>query len=1015
MELNISNIQRSVSKEIFDKGLELYLKNKVDKEQLKHVDIGSEIKYTYPITSLDTTYFVSGKIKKEDKDYFITGSMCKCFYCHNNKAICEHIIAFYLVLMDNFNYGNEDLHLYATDFYKKEKEDKLISLFNSNNLRNVRLRPFFIISKKQITLKLFINSEKEYTISNINLFIEAVKNESVLKYGKKLEFKHSLNSFDNKSRKLIELLLISNLEYVNKSLLINEYLLEQIIYIYKNDVVTFNINEVTYKINNKLIDNNLSINIDTKEMFLELPYHLYLLKCYDKLILIDNNDTYSIMLNNNEINLVNTLLDNKLRFNIVGSEEFIFSNVFPKVKRIVQLSDELEEKFPSYDLTINSYFDFSNSLIELKTEIIENNKVVNKEELEVLSKVKYYQYEELLNEYYFDLSSYTINNTTSVIDFLHADISKFKEYGEVYLSEKIKKANIKKTGKFSLGINYNLNLLELSIDSKLSNEDLQTILSAYRSKEKYVVLKSNVIFELDDDVKELARIVEEYSLDEENLKTPKLKPSYTILNLLKEDNVDKKETIEVLNEFTNFKDKDIYPIESINSILRPYQLEAFRWLSTIAKYGFGGLLADDMGLGKTLEILSLVLSDEIQKPSIIISPMSLVYNWHNEITKWGNDVAVKVIIGNAKEREELVKSINYNKKTIYLVSYDMLKKDIEHFLGEFRYVILDEAQYIKNKNTKTAISVKRLDSQVRFALTGTPIENSLSDLWSIFDFILPNYLSSYNKFKNDYEVVDYTSESLDLIQRKVSPFILRRTKKDVLKELPDKIEEIYYTNLSEKQEHLYNAYLNKARNSLSKNNEIEILSILTRLRQICVSPKMFLENYDDEEVKIDLTLDLITKAINGGHKILLFSQFTSSFEVLSKRLLEKNIKYYTITGKTGAKDRVTLANDFNTKEEVSLFLISLKAGGTGLNLYGADTVIHLDPWWNISAESQATDRAHRIGQKKVLNVIKIICANTIEEKVLKLQSYKAELSSKVIDSENKSKKLNIKDLEFLLS
>ncbi len=1017
MELNIASLRETVSEEIFEQGLKLYLCKQIDTKILVSTNLGKEVKYTYPIQTLDNlnTYNVVLKISKDNDSYFMSGALCKCYYCHNNKAICEHIVALALVIMQHLNYGNEELGLYANLLYKKEKEQKLVNVFNNYDIDNVKLRPNFTIENDKILLRLNIFANKEYIVSNINHFLLAIKNNEVLKYGKKLEFVHNINCFHKKAKRLIQLLSLSNCEVEGKYLVITPLIFEHILDIFKNDIILMSVNENTYKINNTLEDSKLNVLVNDEEVVLQVPTNINIVKSFNNIILLNNDHTSIIKLSNYEIDFVSFLLDNNNKMKIVDNKDFFFNKIFPKIKTITTLSDELAEQFPTYDISINSYFDFNNGKIDVRLEIFEDNRLVEKDKLAVLSKTKYYDYLDLLREYNFSTTTFNISDTTDILDFLHADLSKFKEFGEVYLSEKIKRANIKKTGKFSLNIKYDLNLLELNIDSKMSNEDLESILNAYKNKEKFVILKNNVIFEIDDDVKELSRIVDEYDLDSSNLSESKVKPNYNILSLLKEDNFKSSSELDILDDFINYSSKEIYPIDSIKEVLRTYQLEAFRWLSTLSKYKFGGLLADDMGLGKTLEILSLILSDDSNKPSIIVSPMSLVYNWSNEIIKWNSNIDVQIIMGNVKERLDIINKIDFNKKSIYLVSYDVLKKDIEHIKGQFRYVVIDEAQYIKNKNTKTATSVKQLNSEVRFALTGTPIENSLSDLWSIFDFILPEYLSSYTKFKEDFEVVsDYYDNSLDVLQKKVAPFILRRTKKDVLTELPDKIEEVYYATLVDEQRELYDAYLNKARNSLNNSNEIEILSILTRLRQICVSPNMFIENYKDQEVKIDLAIDLITKGINGNHKILLFSQFTSSFESLSKRLEDNGIKYYTLTGKTNAKDRINLVNDFNNSDDIKVFLISLKAGGTGLNLYGADTVIHLDPWWNSSAEAQATDRAHRIGQKKVLNVIKLICANTIEEKVLQLQNVKAELSSKVID-DNRGKKLNVKDLDFLLS
>ena len=319
-----------------------------------------------------------------------------------------------------------------------------------------------------------------------------------------------------------------------------------------------------------------------------------------------------------------------------------------------------------------------------------------------------------------------------------------------------------------------------------------------------------------------------------------------------------------------------------------------------------------------------------------------------------------------------------------------------------------------------AKSVKRVKSKNRFVLTGTPIENSITDLWSLFDFLMPNYLGTYSDFREKYEadvIYDEQDTVLKLV-KKISPFVLRRTKKEVLKDLPDKVESIQIATMSKDQRRVYDAQLLKTRRMLQNilANKIDILAHITRLRQICVDPRLFMNDYYGDSAKLNLVSDLLEQYVPNGHKVIIFSQFTSSFELLVPILKDLKIKYFILTGKTNPYDRVEMANTFNDPEdEHKVFLVSLKAGGTGLNLVGADVVIHLDPWWNYAVENQATDRAHRIGQKNAVSVIKVICEDSIEQKVIELQRIKRDIADKIILSdENSNTKIAIDDLKYLL-
>jgi SNF2 family DNA or RNA helicase len=348
------------------------------------------------------------------------------------------------------------------------------------------------------------------------------------------------------------------------------------------------------------------------------------------------------------------------------------------------------------------------------------------------------------------------------------------------------------------------------------------------------------------------------------------------------------------------------------------------------------------------------------------------------------------------------------KRDVVFTSYDLLKRDIESYEeAEFRFVVIDDAQYIKNQNTQNAKAVKRLKGGTRIALTGTPIENSLAELWSIFDFLMPGYLYTYNHFKSKYETritKKNDSAASERLRELVRPFILRRLKGSVLKELPEKIESVSYSTMSDEQRKLYIAAMAQAKKDLSAKLEesgaaqsrIMILAALTRLRQICCDPSLVYDGYGGGSAKLDACMELIASCIDGGHRILLFSQFTSMLAIIEERISADGIPYCILTGSTPKTERLRLVNSFNDGD-TPIFLISLKAGGTGLNLTGADIVIHYDPWWNVSAQNQATDRAHRIGQTNAVQVFKLIAKDSVEERILEMQAKKAALADAVIE------------------
>lgn len=420
----------------------------------------------------------------------------------------------------------------------------------------------------------------------------------------------------------------------------------------------------------------------------------------------------------------------------------------------------------------------------------------------------------------------------------------------------------------------------------------------------------------------------------------------------------------------------------------------------------GGILADDMGLGKTVQVLSYLLSikelGEEALPSLIVCPASLVLNWAEECQKFTPELRCIVVDGGAAHRAALAEQ--WEGADLVVTSYDLLRRDEALYADrKFYACILDEAQAIKNHTTQKYKAVCRVNSRVRFALTGTPVENRLGELWSIFSFLMPGYLPPYKSFCTRFEkpiVQENDPTAVRRLNQLTGPFILRRMKADVLKELPPKTENIYRIELEEEQRKLYLAAVLDAREKLKAakpEDKMAVFAVLMRLREICCDPHLIADNWAGGSAKLDACTELVTSAVEGGHRILLFSQFTSMLDLLAKRLDEEGISHFTLQGSTPKPVRAELVRRFNGGE-VSVFLISLRAGGTGLNLTAADIVIHYDPWWNVAAQNQATDRAYRIGQQNPVQVYKLIAQDTIEEKIVALQQAKQSLAETVTGS-----------------
>ena len=616
-------------------------------------------------------------------------------------------------------------------------------------------------------------------------------------------------------------------------------------------------------------------------------------------------------------------------------------------------------------------------------------------------------------------------NEERLFTFLQEGIPRLQELCDVYISDSVRNMKILAAAPVWVGVSLEGELLELTLQSEeMPVDQLVDILSRYDRRKKYYRLKNGSFVDLSDEgIRTLGRLKQELQITDASLKDGKAEiPRYRAMYLdssLKENSglaLQKNKSFRSLvRNMKTVEDNDFEIPGELDNILRGYQKQGFLWIKTLKANGFGGILADDMGLGKTLQVIAFLLSEWKEsgenpgRPWLIVCPASLVYNWKSELERFAPALPVYTAAGNVKEREELLKRVEAQGKGVVITSYDLLRRDILLYEKmSFACEVIDEAQFIKNHSTQASRAVKQVSAGFRLALTGTPVENRLSELWSIFDFLMPGFLFAYGRFREELETPVVTGgdeEAAERLHRMIRPFVLRRLKKDVLTDLPDKIEKNMVAVLEDEQSSLYDAHVQRLLAVLSKQTEqefagkqIQVLAELTKLRQICCDPGLLFEGYAGGSAKMQLCLELIRNAAEGGHKVLLFSQFTSMLERLKQELVKEDISFYALDGSTPKLKRLELVESFN-KDETQVFCISLKAGGTGLNLTAADIVIHFDPWWNVAVQNQATDRAHRIGQQNVVTVYKLIAKGTIEEKIVSLQEKKKELADKILGGE----------------
>ena len=633
-----------------------------------------------------------------------------------------------------------------------------------------------------------------------------------------------------------------------------------------------------------------------------------------------------------------------------------------------------------------------------------------------------------------------IDSLDEIAQFIETDLFYFSNKYEVFTTKKFDETNIIKKSKiesqFSIGqdniMSYNFNIEDINLN------ELGNIFLNLNEKKKYYKLKNGNILNLENnnELNELQNLMEDLDLNINNIKDKGTIPKYRAIYLdsLKENKYSIIKTNNLfdnfVNDFKKFKNKKPYISEIDKQILRDYQITGVKWLYNIYKCNLGGILADEMGLGKSLQTICFIksiLKEKKDAKILIVSPTSLIYNWEKEFDKFASNLNYMVIAENKNKRMEILQNLESN---IIITTYGLLRRDKEFYEKlNFEVMIIDEAQNIKNPKAGITTSSKEIKANCKIALTGTPVENSAVELWSIFDFIMPGFFTNLMKFQSKYNVKDFSDEKMDILSKlnlQISPFILRRKKIDVAKDLPEKIENNIYFDMYPEQKKIYLAQLKKTKEEMDEiistegflKARFKILQLLTKLRQICIDPSIIFNDYKGGSVKIDELINLVKKIISNNHKILLFTSFKTALNIVKEKFDENDITSYTIDGSISSKKRMELVEKFNT-DNTNVFLIMLKAGGTGLNLTSADVVIHLDLWWNPQVENQATDRAHRIGQTKNVEVIKLICNGTIEERIIELQNKKKLLSDSLIEGNNRDKnnieKLSEKDIKNLLN
>ncbi len=1035
-----------------------------------------EVRVENGYENLEIMSYVNGAMgyyhtKVEVSEQGIEWCECDCIASFKHEGACKHVIAmllkYYYEVLPTLKAGikGERYSQGALAYYEDQIMREQDLEIGDNPV--IKAKPKLIEDGSgSFELSLSVGEKKFYIVKDLYEFGENMVQGNNVSYGKNLEFIHDLAVFEEESRPIVEYVMDKTYEYLDilrqvgmyrgfskaerKTLPLGSKAFDEFFALVKDKVVDVSVRgearevlcieanpEVKFTVNQK--DEHYEV-VSSLASYIPFSFanHKYILSG-DRLYRVNkafSKDVFPLLWYMYEAKRVNGGM--RLEFDETLMKRFMLSSLEKIEKHLpVVMSEEIKESVAPEHVLIKVFLDMSDEEdivgdIEFHYKTFSFNPYGKlsyeaTEKLEHIARdtVRESRMSSILKAYNFRTHNGKIylKDEEDIYHFLRAGLSDLMDLGEVHVTDRLKGMNIVKSPIGAIGIRIENNMLHVALDKvNMPVEEVQAILEAYRMKNKYYRLRSGSFIDLGDkNIGDFENIVEGLGMKGDDLlEREAILPKYRALYL--DQILKQSEDIEVerdkyfkqiIRDVKSVEDADYEVASTVKANLRGYQKVGYRWLRTMASYGFGGILADDMGLGKTLQVVTLIASEKAEassegkeiKPSLVVCPTSLTLNWESEIAKFAPDLKILLIMGSVEERKELLdQAMDYD---VIITSYELLKRDIENYDElMFRFCIADEAQYIKNANTLNAKALKLVKSEVQFALTGTPIENSLAELWSIFDFIMPGYLFSYTNFKRNYEtpiVKNQDEVTTTRLKKMIAPFIMRRLKKDVLKELPDKTETVIYNTMEDMQRKLYTAHLAEAKQEIEKElkargagrSHIKMLALLTRLRQLCCHPSLYLQDYNEGSGKLAQCMELVRDSVDAGHKILIFSQFTSMLDLIGKSLSQDGLEYFMLTGSTKAEERIRLVNEFNTSD-VPVFLISLKAGGTGLNLTGADVVIHYDPWWNLSSQNQATDRAYRIGQKNNVQVFQMITKDSIEEKIKDLQDKKIGLTESVL-------------------
>ncbi|MEG2451591.1 MAG: SNF2 helicase associated domain-containing protein [Clostridium sp.] len=991
---------------------------------------------------------------------------CSCIGGHSDGEMCGHCKALF---KEYSKHSSDNKKTYVSTspairlMVREYTNHEVAKIMGEEETGRMRLVPKLIIDHQGVKMECRIGQSRLYQIKDLSIFAQTVENGQYVEYGKGLAFNHSVGAFDSTSEPMVRLVMElagsyrEHYEQMRKgtmaalpsfrSLALNKTGCDRFFEIVEGETVETE----DFRGQERVlcaVSQNPPLVITVKRegsdgIKISIPENIMAFSGEKHLYVVD--DEYLYQCDERYTETLTIFLEQMIR--TPGSSHEVAVNrrdiplFYERVLRQLELLGILEndginlEEYRPEELKARFEFDsISPDEISLNPILsygdysfhpLDDEKVPSTVCRDVPGE---FRISRVITRYFSYKEDGTKNllirdDENAIYRLLSEGLEEFQAIGDVYLSESFSRLKILPSPKIAVGVSMNGSWLELDVDADgMSGAELSRVLSEYTKKKKYHRMKNGEFLKLDDDgLLTLSKLTEGLSIGKTELQSRKIQlAGYRALyldSILKEDSRIAYQRDSrfrtVIRGMKSVEDSGYEIPPNLNGVLRAYQKTGFCWLKTLDEYRFGGILADDMGLGKTIQMISLLLdfanSNQAESPfeektSLVVCPASLVYNWSHEFAMFAPSLNVVSVTGTLAERKKNLEEME--QYDVVITSYDLLKRDIAFYKEKsFRYEVIDEAQYIKNASTQSARTVKAVHAITRFALTGTPVENRLSELWSIFDYLMPGFLFGYRKFKTMFEipiVKDGDQKALANLHRMIKPFVLRRLKSDVLKELPDKLEKIVYSAFVGKQKELYAVNALQLKQSIEKDSvdvsgrgKLQILSELTRLRQICCDPALCYESYESGSAKLETCVDLLTGAVSAGHKILLFSQFASMLEIIGKRIEREGISFYKLTGSTPKEERIRLVNAFN-KDDVSLFLISLKAGGTGLNLTAADIVIHYDPWWNVAAQNQATDRAHRIGQSKQVTVYKLIMEHTIEENIMKLQETKQCLAEQIV-------------------